>query len=150
MPIKSFADRLKRLMSEEKISRRSLAAQTGLQRKSIVNWLAGKYYPRYDALIKLADFFNVKTDYLLGLCNGNENCLSESGRARDVPAQFKEKLSEFLNDNNMTKYALAKKLKIGQTTLQRWFLKESMPETAKLIKLAAIMEESVDFLLGRE
>lgn len=151
MSLSGFSERLKELMEMEGISRRALAIKTGLQRKSLLNWLNGINYPRYDALIKLADFFKVKTDYLLHIGNENEyekcktRCPIES-----VPVQFREKIKYYMEEEKITKYALAKKLNIGQTTLERWFSGNAMPETVTLIKLTAITGESLDYLLGRE
>ncbi len=66
MSVLDFSKRLNYLMQTEKISQRYLSNQTGLQRKSILNWLNAKFYPRYDALITLADFFCQCTDYIVG------------------------------------------------------------------------------------
>ena len=75
MSIERFSERLNDLMRSERISRRALSLKTGLQRKSILNWLEGKYYPRYDALITLADFFRVSADYLAGISKiGRASC----------------------------------------------------------------------------
>lgn len=151
MSIERFTERLKELMRLEQISRRSLSVKTGLQRKSILNWLEGKYYPRYDALIKLADFFNVSVDYLLGKDGINESKVVLSKCSiKDIPPRFLKILSSFMEEEGYTKYRLAKSLCMGQTTLTRWFTLGSMPETATLIKISFLMNESVDYLLGRE
>ena len=62
-----FSTRLKELRSEKKITQEQLASIIGVERSSI-----GKYegktavIPSADVLKKLADFFNVSVDYLLG------------------------------------------------------------------------------------
>ena len=144
-----LSKRLKSLMESEKISRRALAIKTQNQRKSILNWLEGHYYPRYDALIRLADFFKVSCDYLLGesnaydLANDNE-CLIE-----EVPNIFRERLKDYLATEQISMYQLAKRLNIEQSTLSKWMNCGSMPEVAILIRLSKEMDESVDYLLGR-
>lgn len=151
MSLSEFSERLKWLMEMEGISRRALSVQTNVQRKSLLNWLNGEFYPRYDALIRLSDFFKVKTDYLLALEGYDDRVMSAKRCPIEVvPMQFREKLNCFIKESGMTKYGLAKKLEIGQTTLERWFSCGAMPDTAGLIRLAKVMEESVDFLLGRE
>lgn len=151
MSLKNFSDRLKELMEIEGVSKRALATKAGVQRKSILNWVNGINYPRYDALIKLADFFKVKTDYLLHLeCSDANEIGKICCSLENVPAQFREKLKYYMSEEKITKYALAKKLNIGQTTLERWLSEGAMPETATLIKLSAITGETLDFLLGRE
>lgn len=151
MSIERFAERLKELMFLDQISRRSLSVKTGLQRKSILNWLEGKYFPRYDALIKLADFFNVSIEYLLGKETANEGKAAVCKCAvSEVPARFLSILNSFVEKEGYTKYRLAKSLCMEQTTLTRWFTLGSMPETATLIKISVLMNETVDYLLGRE
>ena len=149
MTIERFAERFKELMLSEQISRRALSVKTGLQRKSILNWLEGKYFPRYDALIKLADFFNVSIDYLLGKDKFNESSVVVSKcPIKEVPLRFLKILSSFIEREGYTKYRLAKLLGMGQTTLNRWFAMGSMPETATLIKISLLMNESVDYPLS--
>lgn len=151
MSIETFSARLKDLMQTENISCRALASRAGVQRKSLLNWLEARFYPRYDALINLADFFKVDCDYLLGL---SEKSSIKNFNARislaEIQKQFIIKLENFINEQNITKYRLALMLEMGQTTIKRWFTAGGMPETETLIKLSKLMNESVDYLLGRE
>ncbi len=145
-----FSKRLKKLMDNEKISRRMLALKTGSQRKSVLNWLNGIYYPRYDSLIRLADYFNVSCDYLLGEVNDASIKLDPNVcPIEEVPELFIRRLNQYIVKNKITMYQLAKKLRMEQSTLSKWINSKSMPEISTLIKLAIVMEESVDYLLGR-
>ncbi len=151
MSIERFAERLNDLMRSEQVSRRALSLKTGLQRKSILNWLEGKYYPRYDALITLADFFRVSADYLAGISKSNESKIVVGKTpVEEVPARFLKILNRYMQIEGYTKYKLAKLLGMGQTTLNRWFERGSMPETSTLIKLSVLMKEPLDYLLSRE
>ena len=66
MYLEKFSKRLKELMELEGLSVRALSLKINVERRSIRLWLAGKFFPRYDALIKLSVFFGVRIDYLLG------------------------------------------------------------------------------------
>lgn len=61
-----FGERLKRLRKDNDLTQSQLAKQIG-----VVPSAVGKYerfpesYPSVDALVKIADFFNVSLDYLL-------------------------------------------------------------------------------------
>lgn len=151
MSLMLFSNRLKELMSMDNISCRALALKTGLQRKSIANWLKGEFYPRYDALIKLANFFKVSINFLLCLSDDyiQYNNISDYSKSF-IQSQFSERLIKFINDNKISKYRLAKLLGLGQTTVERWVSVGAMPETEVLIKLSEIMDETVDYLLGRD
>ncbi|MDE7395029.1 MAG: helix-turn-helix domain-containing protein [Clostridiales bacterium] len=62
-----FADRLKELRTEKKIGQNQLAEELGLSNASISYWETGKQEPSASALFKLAQYFDVGLDYLLGL-----------------------------------------------------------------------------------
>lgn len=57
---------LEKLIKKKKISIYYLAQQTGITATSFSDWKAGRAKPSVKALEKLADFFGVTIDYLLG------------------------------------------------------------------------------------
>ncbi|WP_088838958.1 helix-turn-helix domain-containing protein [Listeria sp. ILCC792] len=57
-------DRVKKLAESQKISIVELEEKLGFGRNSLYSWK--KKTPNGDSLQKVADFFNVSTDYLLG------------------------------------------------------------------------------------
>ena len=64
-----FKERLKDLISEKSLNNQKLSELTGIPRTSISNWLNGRRTVQIEALVKIALFFGVSTDYLLGLTN---------------------------------------------------------------------------------
>lgn len=62
----AFKDVFDRLIFEKKITKTEIAQELGIHKQSITNYLAGKGTPDYDMLVKIADYFNVSVDYLLG------------------------------------------------------------------------------------
>lgn len=64
---KIFAERLKELRTERGLGQNSLANKLGLSNASISYWETCKQEPTVGALYKLAVFFEVSADYLLGL-----------------------------------------------------------------------------------
>ena len=150
MYLSVFSARLKDLMLSEGVSRHKLSAETGAQRKSIANWLDGLNFPRYDALINVADYFKVSTDYLVGLCDIMREKVELRCPIAEVRPRLIAKLGAFMAEKGMTKYRLAKELNVEQSTLERWFKAGAMPEVLGLIRLTKLMGESLDSLLGRE
>lgn len=149
MSLESFSKELNNLMTLEGISKRSLALQTGLQRKSIINWIAGRFYPRYDALLILAKYFNISVDFLLGIDREDNFGRAKDIQPEDVQPVFKYRLNSLMSINNMTVYRLSKEIKIGQSTITKWIRYDSMPEVDALIKLSQVFNVAVDYLLGR-
>ncbi len=64
---KVFGDRLRELRAENKVGQTQLAEELELSNASISNWETGKHEPSASALFKLAQYFDVGIDYLLGL-----------------------------------------------------------------------------------
>ena len=58
--------RLYDLRTSYGLTQSELAIKTGVSRGAIGNYEKGIRRPEYDALERLADFFNVSTDYLFG------------------------------------------------------------------------------------
>lgn len=62
-----FANRLVELRESSGVSRQQLADSIGLSRASIEYYEKDKRHPDTDTIIKIAQYFHVTTDYLLGL-----------------------------------------------------------------------------------
>lgn len=97
-----FKNTLYDLMAEKGINQRQLSAKAEIPPTTISGWLKADRLPDYSALIKLAEYFDVSADYLLGLSDdlgaplsspdalpldesqllGNYRALSYAGKAR--------------------------------------------------------------------
>ncbi|MDE6597271.1 MAG: helix-turn-helix domain-containing protein [Clostridia bacterium] len=62
-----LGERLKALRQEKNIGQNFLAKDLQLSNASISYWETGKQEPTAEAIFKLAKYFNVSADYLLGL-----------------------------------------------------------------------------------
>lgn len=62
-----FPSTLRHLMDERSVTQNDLSDITGKTRQTISQYVNGISEPGYDTLVKIAQFFNVSTDYLLGL-----------------------------------------------------------------------------------
>lgn len=65
--MKVFAKRLRELRTEKKISMKTLAQAINTSDGAISNWENEINEPKISYLVKLAVYFNVSCDYLLGL-----------------------------------------------------------------------------------
>jgi len=63
----SFAKNLKELMKENRTSQDKLAKYLNVNQRTVSKYVNNKIEPSFDTLIKIAKFFEVRTDYLLGL-----------------------------------------------------------------------------------
>lgn len=63
---KIVGERIKNLRTEESLSQVSLAKKISSNQKQISKWECGLIEPSIDMLKKLADYFDVSVDYLVG------------------------------------------------------------------------------------
>lgn len=62
----SFGTRIKELREEKGLSRRALAEVFNLKQNAVYEWENRGKQTDYETLCRLADFFQVSVDYLLG------------------------------------------------------------------------------------
>lgn len=55
-----------KLRSSKGVTYKEIAQKTGLDASTLSCWVKGKYMPKNDKLKKIADYFNVSLEYLLG------------------------------------------------------------------------------------
>jgi len=62
----TFKQRLKEVRMKKGVTQDELCADTELSQSAISNWELGNKKPSMDALITLADYFDVTIDWLVG------------------------------------------------------------------------------------
>jgi len=67
--MKIFVKRLNELINERKITRHKLSKDIGVNKQTVIHWTEGAFEPKISSLHKLAIYFDVSADYLLGLEN---------------------------------------------------------------------------------
>lgn len=92
----TFSERLVELRNEKGLSQAELSNELGVSKNSIYNYENEKHVPDANTVIKFARFFNVTTDYLLGL--------------EDVRTHDKSMLIEMLNDREARLYRYSEQL----------------------------------------
>lgn len=68
--------RINELLKSEGLNQSKLANGIGVNQSTVCNWLNGKKEPSIESLWKLADYFDVSVDYLIGRKEINEYNLS--------------------------------------------------------------------------
>lgn len=79
-----LGDKLKSLRLAKKMSQKELAERIGIAKSVISFYESGDRFPSYEVLIKIAQIFNVTTDYLLDI---------ERGRTVDVSGLKEEDIA---------------------------------------------------------
>ena len=100
-----FKDRISMLRKELNLTQEEFAKKIGFSRTAVSAWEIGRNEPSNNDTIKLADFFNVSTDYLLG--KTDERNWNFEQRLENVnkiiSSNIKEKKKLDINTKNLDK-----------------------------------------------
>ncbi len=85
--------RIRELRKARNISQVELAKALDVTKQSVSNWENNNIQPSIDMLVRIAGFFSVSTDYLLGLENKKQ--LDVTGLPDDVLAHLRLVIEDF-------------------------------------------------------
>lgn len=87
-----FGERINILRNAYRLSQKELAAALHVSKQTVSNWENDNIAPSVEMLLKIANFFNVSTDYLLGL--DDRTCLEIT----DLPMEKLSLIQQIVND----------------------------------------------------
>lgn len=95
-----FSKRLKMLRLEQKKTQQDLADVLGVRRSTYGEYERSKIVPPYDKIEKLANFFGVSVDWLVGNTNfkTHEEKFGMSDSLPDISMEMKQILDQLQND----------------------------------------------------
>lgn len=97
----TFGERLKLLRKKKKLSQQALSDRIGLNRATYARYETNDNQPDYDTLQKLADFFDVKIDYLLGRTNDTSPSNNNFMMVRESGAEYKTREELLLTSQDL-------------------------------------------------
>ena len=89
-------NRIRDLREDKDLRQSDLAEMVGIDQRTISNYETGKSNPDSNALIKLADFFNVSIDYLVGRVSSDFYASYEKKKFIDKIQQSLEELKKMI------------------------------------------------------
>ena len=95
-----FNERLKLLRTANKLSQVELANKLGVKKQTISNWENDNILPSVEMLIKICKFFNVSSDYMLGI--DNKTYIEISGLSVEVISHIQQIIND-IRDNGRQK-----------------------------------------------
>jgi transcriptional regulator with XRE-family HTH domain len=104
-------ERIFALIEEKGVTAADVAKEVDLPKSSFTDWKKGRSKPSADALAKLADYFDVSVDYLLGRSNLREPLTTIAAHTDDpegIPPEAQEEIFEFI-EFVKHKYGIGKK-----------------------------------------
>lgn len=92
-------NRIRELREDKDLRQADISKITGIDQRTLSNYETGKTNPDSFAIIKLADFFEVTTDYLLGVSDYNYyNAQHILNEISDIQSRL-DNLYEFIKKN---------------------------------------------------
>lgn len=92
-----LGENIKELRLQRGLNQPQLGNQLGVSKQCISNWENGNLMPSIDMLIRISDFFNVSTDYLLG--RETEESINVSKLTDEQKASIRKLVIEFCKSN---------------------------------------------------
>ncbi len=143
--LSKFAETLCDLMFEKSnMSAKALAAELNIPAPTITRYRKAQHVPNVENLVKIADYFNRSTDFLLGL--ETENSSLTFKRCPPFSLQIVYLTKHF----NYTYYSFYHALRIPESTFFEWKNGSSKPTLESIKKIADFFDCRIDFVLGRE
>ena len=133
-----FAEQLKTLRKINGLTQKELAENVGVQQGAINKWESKQTEPNIEKLVKLADYFDVSLDYLMG------------GKMKNITEEFSLCLKKIRMKRKLSQKQIAEELKISQQQYSNWEGGIITPNAETLVRLADYFDVSVDYLLGRK
>lgn len=140
---------ISKLRGEKGLNQRELASHLGVSNGAIGMWETGKRQPDLETIKKMAIFFNVSTDYLLGVdSRGNLDYSNYQMDKSEFSLEFKCRLKEFLKEREISDDDFSQLTGFHPEEVDEYLWGNKIPSIENLIKIAGSLHISTDYLLG--
>ena len=141
----NFQNRFTELADElQEKSKSKRAKIIGISNTTYSNAYNYGIIPKTSSLIRIANYFDISIDYLIG------NTDNERFEKSLQPVNFKERLIELQNEKGIsTVYELSQRIHIHRNNIAQWNKLNCIPLIDDLIIIADFFDISIDYLLGR-
>lgn len=142
--ITTLSETFKELYQESRFNKISdLAEDINISRTILYDIFNVNNLPNIKTLTKIANYFNVTLNFLLGLDDKNETLTG------NLDEKFYNRLIKELERQHTSFYQMCKDLGFSENIKLRW-KKGNLPQTDILVKIAKYLSVSVDYLVGRK
>lgn len=148
----TICDRMRCLIRESGEGQTELAEKVGINITTMKRIVESDLIPRTTTVIKFANYFGVRVDWILGRCEDDEKAAkpgrkTEPGQER-MAAQ--ERLEELLVRNEMNPGDLARELEVSYCAVYSAYIGYALSDPWLQIGYAEYFGVTVDWLLGME
>ncbi len=138
-----FQKRLIELIADSDCNKSELPNLIGISKDIFIRATNVGLLPSTKSLIKIADYFSVSMDYLIGL-NDKDYYIKI-----DESKTFQQRLCELAEENNISYCKLADMLGFSRSLFNSWKRYNYIPSLELVYMLSQYFNVSIDYLLGR-
>ena len=143
MPISTaFQKRINELANETDLKKVDLAKAGNFDYRSLSNALVYGIIPTTSTLIKMAEYFKVSVDYLLGRTERNDYVESSN-------ENFQARFERLCKEKGVTHYKVSQECFFDKSNVSRWLTKGYLPTLEILDMITKYFNVSIDYILGR-
>lgn len=143
-----IGDIIRSLRIENSITQKELADKLSISPSTIGMYEQNRRIPDVEALIKLASYFGVQVDYLLGITSDRIPDTDLEWRYPHVENRLGTLLSKYRFKNNLTEKDFAEKLNISEELEKQIEIGIYIPSINLLQKIANITGYDIDYIIG--
>ncbi len=138
-----FKEIVEDTFENNKLSNADIASKISVDKSVISNLVNYEIIPSVQSLIKIADYFNISLDYLLGTTDNSDFIKSAK------PSTFGKRVLE-LKEERKDKFAdITNKCSFSRNSIHVWIKRNNVPSLYYLIELSNYFDVTPDYLLGR-
>lgn len=112
---KMFGERLKWALDANNIKQTNLAKELGISQQGVNRWCQNLTQPDNDTIVKIAQYLNVSTDYLLGNDRKKDNKLENEIKEKEILKQVLVKNGYMKENEDLTNEELKKLMEFVKT-----------------------------------
>lgn len=138
-----FQKRFNEIIEESDYKRAEIVKLVPISHSTLSNALSYGIIPSVKTLIRVADFFDISINYLLGKID--EEYFEKSSN----PTTFHKRFESLCSEKEVTHYKVAADCLFDKSSISKWFSKNFIPELEIIELLCEYFNVSPDYLLGR-
>lgn len=137
---------LANLRTVEKLSQREFAKALGVSNGAVAMWETNKRQPDLDMLKKIASYFNVTVDFIIGSEKSGGNDYSNF-QLFDECFDFKIRVRSLMKEQNISEESFMQLTGFDKLTKDGYLYGNRVPSIEDLIKIAGVLKVTTDYLL---
>lgn len=141
-----FGERIAEQRKKLGLSQEELAEKLNISQKSISKYELGDRKPQYKVLVRMAEYFGVTTDYLLGL----GDIMETNEKSNEIAQRMGWNIKKLREQKGLTQQELAVRVDVAQATVANWESGRREPDINILIRIAKLFNVTLDELVMKE